>query len=236
MEANTQAIVRLGWCRRLDLPDDSLDPAANPVRTVRASSAREAGVLRLWRTWVVVGPDWFQARTADVDPAALVDESTLLRACDGHGARALGHAVLAYADRYVTPSQRGLADLEDVLVADDPAAAVELEKTCPPDDVAEVGLAELSRVFVTLDDREQPTAGAGYDEWQGLLGHLGVLTPPELRRTGRGTLAAALALNDALDVGLVAQWRARVDHVGSRRLARRLGFAEVGEQTTVALT
>ena len=97
--------------------------------------------------------------------------------------------------------------------------------------MAEVGLAELGRVFVTFDDRDQPTSGAGYDEWQGLLGHLGVLTPPELRGNGWGTVAAALALNDALDVGLVAQWRARIDNTASRRRGsaarlRRGGRAE----------
>jgi hypothetical protein len=154
----------------------------------------------------------------------------LLRSCDGHHARLVGQAVLAFADRYAD-----LEGLQDAPVSDEAAAAVALEKACPPDDVAEVGLAERERVFVTLDDREQPTAGAGYDEWQGILAHLGVLTPPEQRRSGRGSVAAALALNDALDVGLVPQWRTRTENVAARRLARRLGFREVGTQTTVAL-
>lgn len=231
MEANTTAIVRLGWCRLLGLPDDSLDPARNPVRVVRAASEQQAMVVRLWRSFAVVGPDWFQDRVADLDPADLLDQSSLLSCCEGHRSRVVGAAVLAYTDRYAV-----LPGLREVPVADDPATAVQLEKTCPPDDVSEVGLAELGRLFVTLDHREQPTAGAGYDEWQGILGHLGVLTPPEHRRSGRGTVAAALALNDALDVGLVPQWRARVDNVASRRLARRLGFTEIGAQTTVALT
>jgi hypothetical protein len=230
VESNTAAIIRLCWSRLLGLPDDSLDPARNPVRVVRAASEREAMVVRLWQTFVVVGPDWFQERTGDVDPSGLLDQSALLRCCEGHPARVVGEGVLAYTDRYAT-----VPGLRDVPVADDPATAVELEKSCPPDDVSEVGLAEMSRLFVTLDERERPTAGAGYDEWQGILGHLGVLTAPEHRRAGRGTVAAALALNDALDVGLVPQWRARVDNRGSRRLARALGFAEVGMQTTVAL-
>jgi len=235
VEANTQAIVRLAWSRLLGLPDDTLDPAANPVPVVRSVAPGQAMVVRLWETWVVLGPDWFQDRTADVDPALLVDPSTLLRACDGHPARIVGHAVLGFTDRYAEPSVPGRVALEDVPVDDAPSAAATLERSCPPDDVAEVGLAELSRVFVTLDDRDQPTSGAGYDEWQGLLGHLGVLTPPEQRRTGWGTVAAALALNDALDVGLVGQWRARTDNAVSRRLARKLGFVESGEQSTVTL-
>ena len=231
MEANTAAIIRLGWSRLFGLPDDSLDPARNPVAVVRAASERDVMVLRLWDTYLVLGPDWLQERVADEDAAGLLDQSRLLRCCEGHRARVVGQAVLAYTDRYAT-----LDGLRDVPVADDPAVAVALEKSCPPDDVSEVGLAELGRIFVTLDDRDAPTAGAGYDEWQGILGHLGVLTAPEHRRTGRGTVAAALALNDALDVGLVPQWRSRVENVGSRRLARRLGFAEIGAQTTVALT
>ncbi|GAA1842621.1 hypothetical protein GCM10009714_26210 [Microlunatus capsulatus] len=235
VEANTQAIVRLAWSRLLGLPDDTLDPAANPVRVVRSDTADDAMVVRLWDTWVVRGPGWFHDRTADADPAALVDPGTLLRTCAGHPARLVGHAVLGFTDRYAEPSVPGSVALEDVPVDDAPAAAAALERACPPDDVREVGLAEMGRLFVTLDDRDQPTSGAGYDEWQGLLGHLGVLTPPELRGSGWGTVAAALALNDALDVGLVAQWRARTDNAASRRVARRLGFAAAGEQSTVTL-
>lgn len=235
VEPNTAAIVRLGWSRLLELPDDSLDPARNPVRTVRVESEREAMVIRLWDTYVVVGPGWLQERSTHLDPASLLDQSALLHCCDGHPARLVGQAVLAYTDHYARPKRPGLGRLEDVAVDDRPAAAAALERACPPDDVAEVGLAEMGRVFVTLDDREQPTAGAGYVEWQGILGHLGVLTPPEQRRAGHGTVAGALALNDALDVGLVPQWRARTENVASRRLARRLGFTEVGAQTTVVL-
>ncbi len=236
VDANTQAIVRLAWSRLLRLPDDTLDPAANPVRTVRSTSDEQAMVLRLWDTWVVIGPDWFHARTADLDPELLVEPTTLLRSCELHPARLVGHAVLAYTDRYAHPAVPGHLALTDVPVDTAPAAAATLERASPPDDVAEVGLAELGRVFVTYDDRDQPTSGAGYDECQGLLGHLGVLTPPELRGSGWGTVAAALALNDALDVGLVAQWRTRIDNTASRRVAQRLGFVEAGEQSTVLLT
>ena len=110
-----------------------------------------------------------------------------------------------------------------------------LECECPPDDVTEVGLARMTQRFVLLDDRDAPTAGAGYDEWQGILGHLGVLTPPALRQEGHGTLVAALATNDALDAGLVAQWRSRPSNLPSVAMGRRLGFETVGSQTTVAL-
>ena len=128
-----------------------------------------------------------------------------------------------------------LEELESVSVTDDPVAVVELEKACPPDDVAEVGLAEMSRALVTLNELDQPTAGAGYAEWEQIIAHLGVLTPPPFRRRGFGVLSAALATNEALDFGLMPQWRSRIENTASRRTAARLGFVEVGSQTTVLL-
>ena len=80
----------------------------------------------------------------------------------------------------------------------------------------------LAARFVVLDEADHPTSGAGYDEWEGLLAHLGVLTPPRHRRSGRATVAAALATNDALDAGLVPQWRARTANAASRALARNV--------------
>jgi RimJ/RimL family protein N-acetyltransferase len=37
----------------------------------------------------------------------------------------------------------------------------------------------------------------------------------------------------ALDDGLVAQWRCRLGNKASERLAERIGFARVGQQTAV---
>lgn len=230
MESNTEAIVRLGWARLLGLADDALGRNHRP-EPVRVPSQDTVMVVRLWERSIIVGPDWLHERTSGVDPARLVDQCTLLRCCDGHASRLVGQAVLGYTDGYVVAD--GLAE---VPAADDPEIVAALERACPPDDVTEVGLSGLSRAVVTLDDRAAPLAGAGYAEWQGILGHLGVLTPPEHRRAGHGTTAASLALNDALDAGLVPQWRTRVDNVASRRLARRLGLVEVGSQTAVALT
>ncbi len=233
MEINSEAIVRLAWCRQLGLDDDALgvDRERADGRTIRVEATDQVMVLRLWDDTVVVGPGWLHDRTRTVDPTAWSDEHVLLRLCDGHPARLIGAATLGYTDSYVR-----IEGLSDVPVADDPESVARLERSCPPDDVAEVGLAGMDRVFVTLDDRDQPTAGAGYDEWAHVLGHVGVLTLPELRRSGYGTRAAALAANDALDAGLIAQWRARVGNEASRRAARALGFAEIGVQTTVVLS
>jgi hypothetical protein len=229
VEANTEAIVRLAWARILGLPDDALtDPAE---RMVTRTSDELIMFVRLWQHEVLVGPSGFLDRVRGSSSDELADGSQLLAAGRSWGGRLLGQATLAFRDAYVV-----LEGLETVTVTDDPAAVLDLEKACPPDDVAEVGLAEMSRALVTLDELDQPTAGAGFAEWEQIIGHLGVLTPPGFRRRGFGLLAAALATNEALDLGLVPQWRSRIENSASRRTAARLGFLEVGTQTTVLLS
>lgn len=228
MDLHTQAIIRLAWCRVLGLDDGTLDEPASEV-LIRTDDA-VLSYVRLWDHRVLVGPSWASSLAGalaadDGDPAA-----ALLAGAAEHGGRLLGRATLAFTDSYV-PGQH----LETAVVTDDPAAVRDLEASCPPDDVTEVGLGGMARALITLDELDRPTAGAGYEEWQGILGHLGVLTPPPFRRQGHGLVAAGIATNDALDSGLVPQWRARTENLASRRTAARLGFREVGSQTTVRL-
>lgn len=234
MEPGTRAIVELAWARHLGLPDDALEPGTS-WRLTRSDDA-VAMFVSLWEHRVLVGPDWLLERAEGVDDEVLASGPGLLgltaRTPGGTAAgRLLGQGVVAFADGYVEHDA-----LETVVVADDPQAVHDLERQCPPDDVTEVGLGTMTERFVLLDDREATTAGSGYDEWEGILAHLGVLVPPALRRSGLGTLAAAVATNDALDAGLVPQWRARVENAASLGLARRLGYEPVGTQTTVLLS
>jgi GNAT acetyltransferase-like protein len=234
VETGTRAIVELAWARRLGLPDDALEPGA-AWRVTRVDDA-VAMFVRLWEHRVLVGPDWLLDLADGVDDSVLTSGSGLLGltartpAAPVHG-RLLGETVLSFTDLYV--EHDALATVE---VADDPQSVHDLERQCPPDDVTEVGLGAMSDRFVLLDDRETTTAGSGYEEWEGILAHLGVLVPPALRREGLGTLAGAMASNDALDSGLIPQWRCRPENAASLALARRLGFEAVGTQTTVLLT
>lgn len=228
MEVNTEAIVRLAWARMLGLPDDALTDPPDGILT--RTSDELIMFVRLWRHEVLVGPKGFLDRVRGSAGDDLVDGSQLLALSRSWGGQLLGQATLAFHDSYVA-----LDELETVTVTDDPAAVLDLEKACPPDDVAEVGLAEMSRALVTLDELDRPTAGAGFAEWEQIIAHLGVLTPPGFRRRGFGLQAAALATNEALDLGLVPQWRSRIENSASRRTAARLGFLEVGSQTTVVL-
>lgn len=230
MQSETAAIIRLAWTGILDLDDDLLEADGDRRLSVVRPETGSVSFVQLLGQGIVIGPDWAVERVSTVEDAVLASVSGLLRLAADHHPQALGESVLAYFDDYCE-----WPGLTDAAVTDDPQAVVDLEKSCPPDDVAEVGLAELDSQFALINELDEPVAGAGFDIWGGILAHLGVLTAPSLRGLGHGTLIAALASNAAMDEGLIPQWRSRVDNHPSRRLAKRLGFTEVGTQTTVLL-
>lgn len=178
---------------------------------------------------IAVGPASLQSRLDELSDEQLTDGSTLLALSGGRG-RLAGEATLLFTDAYVTDS--GWTSVE---VDDDPEAVGQLERSCPPDDVLEAGLAGLDWRFAVRDDADAAVCGAGFDEWERILAHLGVLTVPSARRHGWATRAAAVATNEALDRGLVPQWRARRSNAASRATAMRLGYVALGRQTTVLL-
>jgi predicted GNAT family acetyltransferase len=100
-------------------------------------------------------------------------------------------------------------------------------------DAEEAGLDEMGPdVFVVRDGGEVVSA-SGYQAWSGIAAHLSVLTASEWRGRGHARAVASAAAADALDRGLVPQWRARPEP--SRRVARALGFRELGAQICLRL-
>jgi GNAT superfamily N-acetyltransferase len=156
----------------------------------------------------------------------------------------LGPAALAYledpappgaAGHRAIPAHPGEAEPPGAVVEvprDDPGLAAFLAAV-PPDDAGESGLAELtSAAFVTGHEGEV-TAAAGWRLWPTGVAHLGVLTDPAHRGRGLARAVAARATADALAAGLLPQWRARP--LASRRVARALGFRELGSQFSFTL-
>lgn len=228
MEVNTQAIIRLAWARTLGLADDALmQPPGERLLRVDESIVM---FVALWQHRVLIGPQWLVDRAPSLSDAELASGSRLLALAAGHGGRLLDEAVLGFTDDYVR--EPGLIE---AVVSVEAESVAEVERSCPPDDVGEAGLSHMSALFVTMDARGRSAAAAGYRESQGILGCVGVLVPPPGRLAGHGSRAAAIATNDALDAGLVAQWRARRGHRGALGIARRLGYREIGAQTTLLL-
>ena len=232
LEPGSAEIVQLAWARRLGF--DGAFAAAAGVRLTRADeTARSLQFVRLFGNSALVGPQWALDAADGLSDEELAQHVTLLTITRGHGGHGLGAAALFFADDL--PLQQPAGELT---VSHGNPEAIELETFCPPDDVNEVGLADLEHRFTVLhleDGRRTPVACGAYAEWEGLLAHMGVLVSPEWRRHGLGKLAASVAAHEALAAGLTLQWRSEVSNKGSLALARSLGFSAGGIQTSVLL-
>jgi GNAT superfamily N-acetyltransferase len=235
LDPGSAAIIQLAWARRLGLDDGAFAASlASGERIVRADdSVQTIEFVRLFGSSALVGPQWVIDAAAGIPDAEMAQHVTLLTLTRSHGGHGLGAAALFFADDL--PLRQPPADLT---VSHGNPEAIELEGLCPPDDVNEVGLSDLENRYTIVHDvdgRRVPVACGAYSEWEGLLAHLGVLVDPGWRRRGLGSLAASIAAHEALAAGLTVQWRAEVSNTGSVALARKLGLATGGIQTSVHL-
>lgn len=231
MRPATELTVARAWTQLLKLEDGALADLT-PGRITRADpKASAVSFVRLLSHGVIVGPQWALDRAAGHTDDELSDPQFLQELTADHGSRPLGAATLSYTDI-------ALERLPAAVTADSDDAVAALERLCSAEDIEEVGLAGMPTRWVLLGpapEARDSVAGAGYDVRADVLAHLGVLTSPEARRQGHGTVVAALATNAALAAGLLPQWRARSDNEASQRLGQRLGFQPLGTQTTVLL-
>ncbi len=108
----------------------------------------------------------------------------------------------------------------------------ELIAAVAPDEAEESGVAGLRRVAVVRENG-RILAAAGWASWPARTAHLCVLTAAHARGRGLATRAAAAATGDALAVGMLPQWRARIE--ASQRVAAKLGYHVLGEQLSLRL-
>ncbi|MFD4467591.1 GNAT family N-acetyltransferase [Rhodococcus sp. NPDC058505] len=226
MDSHQLDIVALAWSRELGLPDDALRVAGS--RTIRPATDT-VRFLRFAGASALVGPPWFLDRAAALDDDALASRSTLGDLTRDHGGRCTGPRLLAYA------SEVGDINVASPLISHVLPHVLALQALCPPDDVAEADLTARRNWFTLLDEDARPLSCAGYSEWQGIIARLGVLTVPEARRRGNGTTVGRLCTNDAMDEGMIPEWRSHPEDLASRGLAARLGYEELGSVTEVAL-
>jgi GNAT superfamily N-acetyltransferase len=233
LEPGSADIIQLAWARHLGFDDADFAASAGTRLTRADESRRTVDFVRLFGSSALVGPQWALDAAVGLPDEELAQHVTLLTLTRRHGGYGLGAAALLFADDL--PLQQ---PSEQLTVSHGTPEAVELEAACPPDDVNEVGLSDLEHRFTILhleDGRRTPVACGAYTEWEGILAHMGVLVAPEWRRRGLGSLAASIAAHEALTSGLTLQWRSDVSNKGSLAIARSLGFAAGGIQTSVLL-
>ena len=233
LPSTTIAIIELAWARLLGLADDAFSNARRDglERISRADDhASVVTFVKMSDVGVLAGPTWALDAAADIDDESLAMHSTLLNLTHDHTGHGLGAAALYYSDELLH-----LDPTDKAAISRDPEHCAAVESQCPPDDVDEVGLTRFDEQFALVSESGQAVAGAGYDIWEGILAHLGSLVTPERRRQGLATYVTTAAVEDAMASGLVPQWRARLDNEASRATAAKLGFEQVGTQTSVML-
>ncbi|OZC98730.1 hypothetical protein CH275_23235 [Rhodococcus sp. 06-235-1A] len=233
-DAHKLDIVRLAWCRQLQLDDRALDTAADRVEHV--ADTKKVTVLQLAGTTLISGPSW------------VVDASRAITGLPGTDRTWVTSLLSDRAEQYdidthtlAYGSEIGHSiDVHDPLISHDAVHARNLAAHCSDADVAEAFGEPVSRNWFTLlgDDRPADSAhslsSAGYSEEQLILADMRVLTDPDHRRRGHAQVVGRLATNDAIDDGLIPQWRSRPENASARRLAARLGYVEIGVCHTAA--
>ena len=101
------------------------------------------------------------------------------------------------------------------------------------DDLEESGIQEITTPAFAVCEQGQVVAAAGYRDWPYDTAHLSVLTASAARGRGLARAAASAAVAHAIEAGRLPQWRARPE--ASRRVARALGFRELGSQVSIHL-
>ncbi|WP_146008900.1 GNAT family N-acetyltransferase [Zhihengliuella halotolerans] len=161
-------------------------------------------------------------------PESLLDAAGLARKLPA-GAHPIGCADLLFTDR--VPPLRRLNVREAA-----PADVVAVRGRVSATDWEESGIEETERQWAAMDSAGSPAAIAGFKRWRSELAQMGVLADPGHRGAGYAYAAAAVATQETVRAGLIAQWRSRQGNDASRRLAQRLGFTHCGVQAAVALS
>lgn len=107
----------------------------------------------------------------------------------------------------------------------------ELLASVSRDDAAESDIDEITSSVFVLRENTKVVAAAGFQAWPGETAHLCVLTAAAARGRGLARQVAAAAVDQALTDGLFPQWRAMPS--ASRRVAKALGFRELGTQLSI---
>lgn len=229
LTAETLNALHTMWAGRMGVSPSTFKGEQIVVRSWPGASA--AVVVRCGAAVVVGAPQRALDLLRELPREQLLDPDSLMATLGDHDPQLLGPAQLAYADAQTltlpsTSQVRSASrrDLDSVLAA------------CPDADREESGLEEMEQWWVASDRHGAPVAAAGYETWDGIVAHLGVLVAPSCRGRGHGAGAASAAVEHAVRAGLVPQWRSAAGNEPSRRLGRSLGFQPLGEQITLLLS
>jgi RimJ/RimL family protein N-acetyltransferase len=193
-----------------------------------------AGIVVLGDAALATAPDHETARVVEQAlsglPASWLADTEVL------GSRLpvaeiLGPAALAYLDS--AEFRRPPGDAVTTPLGLDHPGFRQFLLAADTDDVEESGIEEITTPAFAVREHGQVVAAAGYRDWPCGTAHLSVLTASAARGRGLARAAASAAVAYAIGEGRLPQWRARPE--ASRRVARALGFRELGFQVSIRL-
>ena len=193
-----------------------------------------AGIVVLGDAALATAPDHDTARYVEhalsgLPAASLTDTDVLGTRLQV--AEILGPAALAYLDPAEFRPQPG--DAVTTLVGLDHPGFRQFLLAADAEDLSESGIQKITTPAFAVREHGQVVAAAGYRDWPCGAAHLSVLTASAARGRGLARAAASAAVAHAIEAGRLPQWRARPQ--ASRRVARALGFRELGFQVSISL-
>jgi GNAT superfamily N-acetyltransferase len=237
MDREIAARIRQGWRAELRAPAAFRRPGRHVHLRPRDDPARAGwvGVVTLDDSTCVSLPPDAPARLRDLrrrDLDADLTEPAVVGRVIGPVQEFLGPASLAFKE----PTAARAPDYPQVTLLPAGHELVwHLATACGREDAEESGILAVDSSVAVWQVAGRVVAASGHRVWHGQLAHLSVLVDPAHRGRGLGTAVAASAVNQAVDAGLVPQWRARCTLLASRRIARSLGFVELGRQASYLL-
>lgn len=145
----------------------------------------------------------------------------------------IGPATVRYAD---STTLRPIDDDRVRLLTNTDLPSVEsLRRAVDPTEWEHGGSGTDDRLAGAFVDGEL-AALAGYEVWGGAIAHLAIVTHPAYRRRGLAAPAVSLLAREALDRGLVPQYRALESNTPSIAISDRLGFLPYARSLAIRLT
>jgi GNAT superfamily N-acetyltransferase len=223
MKEETYRALDKFWAQDLGL-DSGFD--ASPVRCVAQELHLGVQMLRRDGRLVIAAPPdkcgVIQAAIGGLSPAELFSVEWLQRVLGRDAVKILGPADISYADE--TSFRSALPGGARALSTADSEAYRLLQAALDPKEQEESGLTADKYPAFGAFSGDMLCAVASYSVWEPSIAHIVVASHPDHRRRGLASAAIKALAADALNRGLILQWRALAWNQPSLALARDLGF------------
>lgn len=224
MHDSSWARVDRYWAEELGLA--SVAAELPPVSCRAQSRFRGVQVFHIRDAVVIAAPPGQVERVrhaiAGRTPGEVFSTDWLANLFGGDAERILGPAALHYAD--ATTFRFAAQATSRALVESDLRAYHNFLNRAAPADLEESGIpTEVVDVYGAFAG-DALCGVAHLEEWRSVIAQIGVVTDPAHRRRGFAKQTVSALARDALDRGLILQWRALVSNGSSIALARAMGF------------